>query len=293
MNYGCENVLVQSFPKEPPHLTLWIALTIAICVLRLLKFLATGRKRLWNIVTKISTSQARQLEHCPLNILIMSCAVCNSGFGMMCRFSESLFIHPKCGADFRTDPNHQMLSTSGLKKRFGSKKAVLAAIASGKCRTAAGQFRFGNQSEMYLVAEFQVVMKEEEIRLNVGKKPTKPPKVNAYIQSVLDHNAGTSLEKLKELGHINDSMRIFVAGCAENVKRTCRAFKAGLLEVHPTKRAKVYRGKPVYRLVTKYKKPKKVKKEKKVKPTKVKAKTAGKKRSLSGTSTSPKKKLKT
>ena len=99
-----------------------------------------------------------------------SCAACTSSFGMLCRFSDTLFIHPKCGADVRTPPQYQMLSTSGIKKRYGSKKHVLSAIASRKCRTAAGPFRFGNQSEMYLVSEFEVVMKEEEMRLNVGKK---------------------------------------------------------------------------------------------------------------------------
>ena len=227
-----------------------------------------------------------------------SCAACTSSFGMLCRFSDTLFIHPKCGADVRTPPQYQMLSTSGLKKRYGSKKHVLSAIASRKCRTAAGPFRFGNQSEMYLVSEFEVVMKEEEMRLNVGKKPKKPHKVHKYIQSVLDNEVATSLEQLKTLGHINDSIWINGKVC-HKVKKSCRAYKAGLLEQHPTKRG--FRGKPLYMVSKQYtkvkvkrgKKKKKTEKKTEKKTAKMKANQGTKRgRPASSSSSSPKKKTK-
>ena len=188
------------------------------------------------------------------------CGVCNTAFGKMCRFSETLFIHPKCG----------LLSTSGLKKMFGSKKAVLSAIASRKCRTAAGPIRFGNQSEMYILSEFQTVLKEEETRLGVSSSSDQKKKLpsNSYLAAVVKGEVATSLSLLVEKKHLNDNVWLSGRGdsVANCVKKSCRAYKAGLLAEHPKQRG--FRGKrDVFILLSKYKKVRKQNKTKKTKAT--------------------------
>ena len=64
-------------------------------------------------------------------------------------------------------------STAGIKRAYGFSKAVKAALAL--CSSAAGQIRFGNSTEMYLVDEFEQQLARVQAALEAEKAKKQPP----------------------------------------------------------------------------------------------------------------------
>ena len=189
--------------------------------------------------------------------MVKPCEICHGKrFGrMMCLFTDDsgndIGIHPACGKD-PTHPLH-MLSSNQLRQRFGNKAAVRRVFESGSVRSACGPWRFGNQSEMYIVAEFVAALSEEGYFAAEAAKKKKGPS-DPYLARVFEGTEATSLEELKELGHLNKNCRLGGknSSLAYNVKKSCRAYRAGFLVEHPKKRG--FRGAPIFQLSPEFKK---------------------------------------
>ena len=114
------------------------------------------------------------------------CEICHGKrFGPMCLFigkaGRDLCIHPACGKN----PAHPLhiLSANGLRKRFGNKAAVARVFESGNVRSACGPSRFGNPSEMYIVAEFVAALSEEGYFAAEAAKKKRGPS-NPYLSLI-------------------------------------------------------------------------------------------------------------
>ena len=79
---------------------------------------------------------------------------------------------------------------------------------------------YNGQGEIYLVSEFEPAL----AAIKSVEPARKPPKVDAFIASVLAGNRKTTIEELTALGHIKSSVR-------KGVTKSCRAFKHGLITI--------------------------------------------------------------
>ena len=171
--------------------------------------------------------------------VILKCAVCGRGMsaGKMCLFKKFfnhdgplVAIHPKCGKD----PSHPLhiLSTSGLRERFGSSPGFENAYLWGVFATGP---RFGNCTQMYIVADIVAYLEKEGILSAIAEKKEKRKKTsNPYLMRVLEGTVATS-RGVKGAG--SPQQRLLINGdCVHFVKKTCRAYKVEIIVVDPTKR---------------------------------------------------------
>ena len=208
-------------------------------------------------------------------ILGLPCAECGYRAGAVCVFDAGLVCSPIDGEPVWRDvvalhlhccreadnPWH-MLTGPALRSRCEEThdlRAVEAALAT--CRSAAlpragfagGDGEANRQSappRMYIVAEFEATVRTEEAHMKL--RAPQAHLVDPYIAEVVAGTRATNIQELYERGHLNADAYFLgpQTRFVHNVKRSCLAYRAGLLARHPTRTG--YRGKPVYVLHTRY-----------------------------------------
>lgn len=180
-------------------------------------------------------TQAVQLSEATMEATL-PCAVCRSPGGKLCFFrarpkrsQEALAIHPGC-----SNADYVLRSAAQLRKQHGSAQAVLAAL---KCtRSAAGPARFGNVSEMYIVAEFEPRLAKAKAKASAAKASAKAGGAAAatppFLASVLSGEKQTTVGELEELGFINHKnpkgpKRLL----GKALEKNCIAHRYGLIQV--------------------------------------------------------------